>query len=52
MAKIVCFLFTVWMQKIKGDLSPVVFDIREFKPDVYGKRQTVNITSVFPFFSC
>ena len=25
---------------------------REFKPDVYGRRQTVNITSVFLFFSC
>lgn len=25
MAKVVCSVFTVWMQKIKGDLSPLVF---------------------------
>ena len=25
---------------------------REFKHDVYGRRQTANITSVFLFFSC
>ena len=27
-------------------------NIGEFKPDVYGRRQTVNISSVFLFFSC
>ena len=27
-------------------------NIREFKPGVYDRRQTVNITSVFLFFSC
>ena len=26
-------------------------DIREFKHDVYGRRQTAKVTSDFPFFS-
>ena len=30
----------------------VCFDNREFKHDVYGRRQTAKITSDFLFFSC
>ena len=32
------------------NIFPVM--VREFKPNVYGRQQTVNITSVFLFFSC
>ena len=28
MAKVVCSVFTVWMQKIKGDFIPLVFRIK------------------------
>ena len=34
---------------LKGKIDNV---FREFKHDVYGKRQTAKITSDFLFFSC